>query len=62
MSANQADQLPPKQAAEIIGKSVWWLAQARKRKRRGPPFYRVGGRIVYQRSDLEAWYAGCRRE
>ncbi len=27
----------------------------------GPPFYKLGGRVLYEQSDLEAWIASKRR-
>jgi hypothetical protein len=27
----------------------------------GPPFYRIGGRIFYDRDELDAWYAERRK-
>lgn len=42
--------------AVYIGLSVSWLEQARLHPERdGPPFIRIGKRVVYMRSDLDAW-------
>jgi hypothetical protein len=27
----------------------------------GPPFYKIGARVFYDRDDLDAWYAGRHR-
>lgn len=59
--ADSAERLQPKQAAEVVGKSTSWL----KKKRvtgGGPPWYRIGWRIIYIKSELDAWYRGQRHE
>ena len=54
MEANQKDILDRKEAAAFlrIGKNTLaaWAC-----RRFGPPFVRVGRRIVYRRSDLNQW-------
>lgn len=43
-----------KQSADYIGVSDSWM---RKRRMRGdgPPFLRIGGKIVYDRETLDRW-------
>jgi hypothetical protein len=48
------------EAAEYIGLSGWTLAQMRVRGD-GPPFYRLGLRLIgYRRDDLDQWLAARR--
>jgi excisionase family DNA binding protein len=48
------------EAAEYLGLSVWTLAQMRLRGD-GPPFYRLGLRLIgYRRDDLDQWLASRR--
>lgn len=47
--------LTPKEAAEIYGLSVATLSAWRANKQ-GPPFLRIGPRLVrYRRSDFDRW-------
>jgi len=50
--------LPPKQAATLIHKSLTWLKRMRRTPGRAdaPPFYRIGGRVVYLKSEVVAWF------
>lgn len=59
--------LPEKVVANMLGKDRLWLTVQRlPSKRRGrknfpiPPWYRIGGRIVYKRADVEAFIESCR--
>jgi predicted site-specific integrase-resolvase len=48
--------LAAKQAAQMLGVSIWTLKDWRKPKKiYGPPFYRQNGRVRYARSDIENW-------
>jgi hypothetical protein len=49
--------LTPEAVAEIIGRSVATLATQRTRGG-GPPFRKLGGRVVYPADSLEQWIAG----
>jgi predicted DNA-binding transcriptional regulator AlpA len=51
---NYDERLSPKQAADRIGVSLGTLWNWRKRKV-GPPFLTLVNRIVYRRSDIDAW-------
>jgi predicted DNA-binding transcriptional regulator AlpA len=57
--ADRPDFVSPKEAAAMIGKTWKWLAEMRSRKadKKGlaPPFYKIGGRILYVRSEVRAW-------
>ena len=48
------------EAAAYIGLAEATLANLRCRGG-GPVFHKVGSRIVYIKSDLDGWLAGCRR-
>lgn len=47
------------EAAPLCGISVQWLQadriKRREVKRRGPPFYKIGSRVLYKRSDCITW-------
>lgn len=46
--------LPPRELALQENITKGWLDKARCRGD-GPPFYRIGGRIYYRRSEYLAW-------
>lgn len=46
--------LTPAQLAEHLGVSVATIYQWRYRSE-GPPGFKVGGRVRYRRSDVDAW-------
>jgi hypothetical protein len=47
--------VPKELAAE---RKCWEETLARERTLgEGPPFYRIGGRIFYDRDEVDAWYA-----
>lgn len=48
-----------KSAAERIGLQAKTLANWRS-QRRGPPFYKLGSRVVYDDADVDAWLAARR--
>jgi hypothetical protein len=52
--------LKPKNAAEKIGVSVDTMANWRW-KQVGPPFYRVGGLILYADDEIDAWITAGRQ-
>ena len=52
--------LCPEKAAPYLRVCTSFLAKRRQEKhphlmRQGPPFYKIGGRIWYKRSDLDRW-------
>lgn len=53
---NNDDLLEPKAAAAVLMHAPGTLANWRA-ARRGPPWYDIGGRVFYKRSELEAWVA-----
>ena len=48
------------EAADYLGLAPATLANMRS-KGGGPVFHKVGARVVYHKSDLDAWLAACRR-
>jgi hypothetical protein len=50
--------ITPKQAASIYGFSAGDLANLRVKKK-GPPFYIRGRKILYRVTDFEAWVTEC---
>lgn len=58
---NQANQfLTAKEAAERLRNSVVTLARWRT-KGEGPPFHKVGGKVLYSTAALEAFESGAER-
>jgi predicted DNA-binding transcriptional regulator AlpA len=53
--------LTPKRVANMCGASMSWLTQ-RRMKRKPPPFYKIGGKVLYKREEVEAWIASARNE
>lgn len=49
-------------AAEFVGLSKMLLDDFRTRKPGGPPFHKVGRRIVYGVADLRVWMEAHRQE
>lgn len=62
VSATQSDRVPLKVAAEIIGKSPSWMYRARRRRSYGPPWIKIGQRIMYSKAEISAWLDRCRGE
>lgn len=54
-------RLHRKQTATYLGVSLSWLDKSRLRGD-GPPFLKIGGRVVYDLGDLDAYLASCRRQ
>jgi predicted DNA-binding transcriptional regulator AlpA len=50
-----------KAAAAYLGLSVSFLEHARG-KGTGPPFYKIGQRVLYSPKDIDAWLASKRSE
>ena len=50
-----------KQAAVYLGLSLSWLDKARLRGD-GPPYLKIGGRVVYDSADLDGFLAHCRHQ
>lgn len=48
-------------AAEYIGMSVGFLNRHRGTGQ-GPAYLKIGGRVWYERTDLDGWLAQCRRQ
>ena len=62
MLTDRTQILVTKQVAELIQRSEDWVIRARAVPKEGPPFYRVGGRIFYDRGDVVQWFEACRVE
>jgi hypothetical protein len=52
--------LLPEQAAADLLHAKKQTMRAWRVRRKGPPFYKLNGRILYKREDLETWIEGCR--
>jgi len=52
------EMISTKEAARFLGKSTHWLRT--QGRRLGVPCYRVGGRYLYLKSELEGWLKQCR--
>ncbi|MGR3321396.1 MAG: helix-turn-helix transcriptional regulator [Pseudooceanicola sp.] len=57
MKYKYPETLRATEAAKYLGVSASLLAKLRMRHRRteSPPFAKIGGRVVYRRSDLDNW-------
>ena len=51
--------LTAQEAAEYLRVSMEFLKRRRIAGKDGPPFLRLGGRVVYRRTDVDRWAAGC---
>lgn len=51
--------LAEQEAADLLHAKKQTMRAWRVR-RKGPPFYKLNGRILYKREDLEKWIEGCR--
>jgi predicted DNA-binding transcriptional regulator AlpA len=51
-----------KQVSDLVGNSVDWLIRARADPGKGPPYYRLGGRICYREAEIMTWIRQSRRE
>jgi excisionase family DNA binding protein len=49
------DRLNRKEAASYLGVALVTLAQDVSEKRLNVPFYRVGKKVFYRRTELEVW-------
>lgn len=54
-------RLTSAQVAAQLSRSVITLERWR-RLRKGPPFYRVMGRVVYDQADVDAWLESQKQE
>jgi len=54
--------ISPKELSKMTGLKVNSLALARYQKRWSLPYYKVGSRVRYKLSEVEAWLAENRRE
>lgn len=56
MSTTYAATLTPVEAADFLRRAPVTLERWR-RLRLGPPFYRINGRVLYDRDDVARWMA-----
>jgi len=47
----------PDEAGEYVGFTAGWLAKLRMKGSSGPKFIKLGRKVRYSRSDLDAWVA-----
>lgn len=55
------DNLTCKQAADWLRRSEATLKRWR-RMRIGPPHFTINGRVLYSKTQLQAWIENCRRQ
>lgn len=48
--------LSPKEVCDLIGQNYQWLYKARKTPGKGPPAYRIGGKYIYRKEDVDGWF------
>lgn len=53
------DFITTKEAATLLKKSEWSMVMLRKAKS-GPPYYRIGKAVLYDRQELTQWIQSCR--
>jgi predicted DNA-binding transcriptional regulator AlpA len=54
--------LDEKEAASLLGMSVAWLRDCRNgRRRKGPPYIKLGTRVRYSRDAVAHYIAECTR-
>ena len=56
----RCQRLTPTEAGEFLGFTARSLAVFRCTHRHAIPYFKVGRKVFYQRSDLEAWLASRR--
>lgn len=49
------------QAAELLGNMSPRTLQNWRCAKEGPPYLKVGGKVLYRRSSLQAWLERCER-
>ena len=54
MSFAQKTFLVTKELARYLGMSPSWLEKARGEKK-GPPYHKVGAKVLYRKSDVDRW-------
>lgn len=54
------DRLTRKEAAEYLGVSKVFLAQDATTRRHGVPFFKLGAKVFYTRTDLDEWLTARR--
>lgn len=59
LSLSDDEQMTTKEVAGLLKRSEWTLIDWRRRKL-GPPAYRLVGRIVYYRGEVEEWRRSSR--
>lgn len=52
----------PKAAGEFLGGIDEKTLANWRSAGKGPAFFKVGGRVMYDDADLDKWLAACRRE
>ena len=60
MLMTQTVPLTTSEAADLLRRRPPTLERWR-RQRIGPPFYRINGRVAYDRDDIEAWLVEQKR-
>lgn len=59
-TASATRRITTKEAATHLGISHRTLEQLRWQGK-GPPFYKIGSRVIYDLQDLDEWFAGTKR-
>jgi predicted DNA-binding transcriptional regulator AlpA len=53
------DFLKTKDVAALLGKSEWYVKQLRRAKS-GPPYYKIGKSVRYERGEVMQWLEDLR--
>lgn len=60
--SGEPEFLNSKQTAALLQRSLDWLHRARRKPGKGPPYYRIGGGIMYREQEIMAWLRSVRSE
>lgn len=61
MANDAISWLTAREVADMLGVSEWTVRSWARRETAGPPFYRIGGSIRYDRDEVLAFRAAQRR-
>ena len=61
MAVQVQNMLTTKEVAALLGTSACWVYETRKRPGCGPPWYKIGGKVLYAEPEVREWMAEQRR-
>ena len=60
MRSSNKTFMTTKEVARYLSVSTSWLEQLRCRGE-GPPYYKLGGKVLYEKSEVDAWFESHRK-